>query len=82
MSPTTGYCVECGEYIATEAQLFEHSERHQAGTGNLIARHTVNGKTSDEGWPYGTTHDYTCPACVASGSSFLASPRSETYWSS
>lgn len=45
-------------------------------------RHTVRGQTSDEGWAYGTTHDMDCPACVASGSSFLASPRSETYWAS
>lgn len=44
--------------------------------------HTVKGKTSETGWPYGTTHDMDCPACVASGSSFTASPRSETYWSS
>jgi hypothetical protein len=44
--------------------------------------HTVGGKTSVEGWPYGTTHDADCPACVASGSSFTASPRSETYWAS
>lgn len=45
-------------------------------------RHTVGGKTSDNGWPYGTTHDMDCPACVASGSSFTTSPRSETYWAS
>ena len=43
-------------------------------------RHTVNGKTSDEGWAYGTTHDYDCPACQ--DTPFTASPRSETYWSS
>lgn len=44
--------------------------------------HTVRGQTSTTGWPYGTPHDYDCPACVASGTSFTASPRSETYWSS
>jgi hypothetical protein len=44
-------------------------------------KHTRNGK-ADGPWPYGTTHDMDCPACVASGSSFTASPRSETYWSS
>lgn len=42
--------------------------------------HTVDGKTSEDGWPYGTTHDYDCPGCV--DTPFLASPRSETYWSS
>ena len=45
-------------------------------------KHTVRGKTSDTGWPYGTTHDMDCPACLVAGSSFLTSPRSETYWSS
>jgi hypothetical protein len=49
---------------------------------SLDLPHTVNGKTSDEGWGYGVTHDMDCPACVASGASFLTSPRSETYWSS
>jgi hypothetical protein len=43
--------------------------------------HTVRGKPiGPEGVPYGTTHDYECPACQ--GTSFTASPRSETYWSS
>lgn len=45
-------------------------------------KHTVRGQTSEDGWPYGTKHDMDCPACVASGTSFTASPRSETYWAS
>jgi hypothetical protein len=42
-------------------------------------KHTVGGK-ADGPWPYGTTHDMDCPGCA--GTSFTASPRSETYWSS
>ena len=53
----------------------------QAEAITVTPKHTVGGK-SDGPWPYGTTHDYDCPACLASGSSFTASPRSETYWSS
>jgi hypothetical protein len=49
---------------------------------NLEPKHTVRGETSETGWPYGTTHDYDCPACIAMGLSFLTSPRSETYWCS
>jgi hypothetical protein len=45
------------------------------------ASHTVRGKAiGSEGIPYGTTHDYDCPACATT--SFTASPRSETYWAS
>jgi hypothetical protein len=47
---------------------------------NPAPRHTVGGKTSDNGWPYGTTHDMDCPGCE--GTSFTSSPRSETYWAS
>lgn len=43
-------------------------------------RHTVNGKTSEDGWPYGTIHDMDCPGCK--DVPYLASPRSEAYWSS
>ena len=49
------------------------------------AIHTIGGKPIDDltnPGEYGRTHDMTCPACVASGSSFTTSPRSETYWSS
>lgn len=43
--------------------------------------HTVRGElVGMEGLPYGTTHDMDCPGCV--DTPFLASPRSETYWSS
>lgn len=43
--------------------------------------HTVGGKPiPPEGVPYGTTHDYDCPACQ--DTPFTASPRSETYWAS
>lgn len=43
--------------------------------------HTVRGlPIPAEGLPYGTTHDMDCPACQ--GTSFTASPRSETYWAS
>ena len=45
-------------------------------------KHTVRGQTSEDGWPYGTRHDVDCPACLASGASFTASPRSESYWAS
>lgn len=49
-------------------------------TAMARATHTVMGKTSEDGWPYGTTHDYDCPGCQ--DTPFLISPRSETYWSS
>ena len=43
--------------------------------------HTVRGKViGPEGSPYGVTHDMDCPGCK--DTSFTASPRSETYWSS
>ena len=43
--------------------------------------HTVRGAPiGPEGVPYGTTHDMDCPGCE--GTSFLTSPRSETYWAS
>lgn len=41
--------------------------------------HTVQGK-ADGPWPYGTKHDFKCPACLYSGTSYTSSPRSETYW--
>ena len=44
-------------------------------------KHTRYGR-ADGPWPYGATHDFDCPACVASGASYTSSPRSETYWSS
>lgn len=43
-------------------------------------RHTVRGQTSENGWPYGVTHDMDCPACQ--DTPFTLSPRSETYWAS
>jgi len=49
------------------------------------AIHTIGGKPINDltnPGSYGVTHDMDCPACVAGGSSFTASPRSETYWSS
>jgi hypothetical protein len=50
----------------------------------LAAIHTIGHKPigPDNPGHYGRTHDYDCPACLASGSSFLTSPRSETYWCS
>jgi hypothetical protein len=43
--------------------------------------HTVRGgKPAREFGGYGVTHDMDCPGCQ--DTSFLASPRSETYWSS
>jgi hypothetical protein len=48
-------------------------------TYSRIKKHTVNGQTSAEGWPYGTTHDMDCPGC--SDTPFTSSPRSEAYWS-
>ncbi len=43
--------------------------------------HTVRGgKPAAEFGGYGVTHDMDCPGCQ--GTSFTASPRSETYWSS
>lgn len=49
-----------------------------------LPEHTTRGKTAAEGavFDYGVQHDYDCPACLASGSSYLTSPRSETYWAS
>lgn len=50
-----------------------------------VTVHTIGGKVIDHDTnpgTYGRTHDMDCPACLASGSSFTASPRSETYWSS
>lgn len=71
------------------AQLVERAkkdrrefEERQRKLRESPPRHTVNGETSETGWPYGTTHDMDCPACVASGEPFTLSPRSETYWSS
>jgi len=48
-----------------------------------LAVHTINGRPIDnETNPgtYGRTHDMDCPGCQ--GTSFTASPRSETYWAS
>lgn len=59
------------EQEQTEQQAQEQTE---------APRHTVRGETSETGWPYGTTHDMDCPGCA--GTSFTASPRSETYWCS
>jgi hypothetical protein len=45
--------------------------------------HTIGGKVIDHATnpgTYGRTHDMDCPGCA--GTSFTASPRSETYWSS
>jgi hypothetical protein len=72
------------EAIAFAQQLMSAIALTTEREANRAAKpqHTVRGKTSTDGWPYGTTHDMDCPACVASGSSFTASPRSETYWSS
>lgn len=46
--------------------------------------HTIGGRMigPDNPGAYGRTHDMNCPACVASGTPYTASPRSETYWSS
>lgn len=59
-----------------------HDRRDGRDIFRVIGRpHTVRGQTAGpEGWPYGTTHDMDCPGCQ--GTSFTASPRSETYWSS
>lgn len=47
----------------------------------VIGEHTVRGVTAGpEGWAYGVTHDFDCPGCA--GTSYTASPRSESYWSS
>ena len=82
---------DASKYLASEAaRLHREARLHLDRADNLEldeslaarVRHTVRGETSEVGWPYGTTHDMDCPACVASGSSFSASPRSETYWSS
>lgn len=50
----------------------------------VLPPHTIGGKAigADNPGEYGRTHDGDCPACVASGASFTASPRSETYWAS
>ena len=58
-----------------------HEGPHSNEYPNDQPRHTVGGKViGPEGVPYGTTHDMLCPGCQ--GTSFTASPRSETYWSS
>ncbi len=69
--------------IAAYRASVERYEAIQSGAEIITANdHTVGGKTSTEGWAYGTTHDMACPACLASGSSYTSSPRSETYWAS
>lgn len=55
-----------------------------------VNAHTIGGRLIDNDpaspsynpGAYGRTHTGNCPACVASGASFTASPMSETYWSS
>lgn len=44
--------------------------------------HTIGNRPigTDNPGSYGRTHDFNCPGCV--NTSFLASPRSETYWAS
>ena len=49
--------------------------------GPIGKDHTVRGgKPAAQFGAYGVTHDMDCPGCE--GTSFTASPRSETYWSS
>ena len=67
---TTRTCSFCGQ-----------QERPSTTCLNQKTVHTVRGKPiGPEGSPYGVTHDYDCPGCE--GTSYTASPRSETYWSS
>ena len=50
-------------------------------TRTVEPKHTVKGgKPAAIYGGYGVTHDMDCPGCE--GTSFTASPRSETYWSS
>lgn len=60
------------------AELERRIVRAEAAT----KQHTIGGQPISESNPgaYGRTHDYDCPACQ--GTSFTASPRSETYWCS
>lgn len=85
------FCESCGDtallyalrgldWVAAQREGRIIAGRREFGEGPYV--HTVRGETSETGWPYGTTHDYRCPACVMSGASFTASPRSETYWAS
>lgn len=67
------------EALAAEAEELAYRQR-VADFASAV--HTYRGETIVEGLPYGVPHDYDCPACIASGASFTASPRSETYWSS
>ncbi len=73
------------EIVILREAMAEMAELERRRAELLVSpriRHTVRGETSENGWPYGVTHDMDCPACLASGASFTASPRSETYWSS
>jgi hypothetical protein len=54
--------------------------REDPRTYRLYPQHTVKGEYRREGWPYGTTHDMSCPGCQ--DIPFTLSPRSETYWAS
>lgn len=71
-----------GAIAAYKAMVERHEAIERGEEIITAASHTVGGKTSAEGWAYGTQHDADCPACVASGSSYTSSPRSETYWAS
>ena len=72
------------EYTSTDEEAFMIVlDQKLAKLTDLPMPHTVRGAPiGPEGVPYGTKHDMNCPACIASGASFTASPRSETYWSS
>ena len=69
-------CKGCGELAGNAIHDGPNIHGHE-----FEPPHTRYGK-ADGPWPYGATHDLNCPACVADGSSFTPSPRSETYWSS
>jgi hypothetical protein len=56
-------------------------KRYMAAKAPIEKNHTVRGgKPAAEFGDYGVTHDMDCPGCQ--DTSFLASPRSETYWQS
>jgi len=88
-------CDSCGDPYACTVKVQGQQELKRiieavdlkAKRASIVAQygenppHLVRGQ-ADGPWPYGTTHDYNCPACVYSGSSYLTSPRSETYWAS
>lgn len=83
-SDAVGLRKDAASYLAGEsARLRREGMAHLDRADLLDAKpvHTRGGK-ADGPWAYGMTHDMDCPACVASGSSYTASPRSESYWSS